>query len=99
MNRSCSFKGHSPIALIETYQDAEQRATLFSRISPALRFQLKLNSMVTRCCSAVLQNGLRVMSKDQEHSLDVLIRVFEASIKDVEPETTSGKLSLQRHPH
>jgi hypothetical protein len=33
------------------------------------------------------------MSKDQEHSLDVLIRVFEASIKDVELETTSGKQS------
>lgn len=33
------------------------------------------------------------MSKDQEHSLDVLIRVFEASVKDVEPETTSGMLS------
>ncbi|KAF2423645.1 hypothetical protein EJ08DRAFT_441801 [Tothia fuscella] len=87
--RSCSFKGHSPIALIETYQDAEQRHTLFGRITPALRFQLKLNSLVTRCCSALLQNGLRVMSMDQEHSLDVIIRVFEASIKDIEPETTS----------
>ncbi|KAE9961331.1 hypothetical protein BLS_002494 [Venturia inaequalis] len=87
--RSCSFKGHAPIALIETYQDSDQRFTLFGRISPTLRFQLKLNGMATRCTSALQQNGLRIMSKDQEHSLDVLIRVFEASVKDVEPETTS----------
>jgi hypothetical protein len=92
VHRSCSFKGHAPIALIETYQDSDQRFALFGRISPTLRFQLKLNGMATRCTSALQQNGLRIMSKDQEHSLDVLIRVFEASVKDVEPETTSGML-------
>ena len=88
------MKGHAPISLIETYQDTEQRHALFARISPNLRFQLRLNGMVTRCTSAILQNGLRSMSKDQEHSLDVLIRVFEASLKDVEPEATSGMLQL-----
>lgn len=30
------------------------------------------------------------MSTDQEHSLDVLIRVFEASMRDIEKEATSG---------
>jgi hypothetical protein len=96
-NRACSLKGHAPIALIETYQDIDQRIALFARISPTLRFQLKLNGLVVRCTSAVLQNGLRSMSKDQEHSLDVLIRVFEASLRDIERETTSGKwLSRKR---
>jgi hypothetical protein len=90
-NRACSLKGHAPIALIETYQDIDQRIALFARISPTLRFQLKLNGLVVRCTSAVLQNGLRSMSKDQEHSLDVLIRVFEASLRDIEREATSGK--------
>lgn len=85
------MKGHAPISLIETYQDIDQRHALFSRISPTLRFQLKLNGMVTRCTSAVLQNGLRSMSKDQEHSLDVLIRVFEAMMKDMEREAMTGK--------
>jgi hypothetical protein len=88
--RSCSFKGHSPLALLETYQDSEQRFTLFQRISASLRFQLRLNGVVTRCSSALLQNGLRIMSKDQEHGLDVLIRVFEANLKDLEPEATNG---------
>ncbi|KIW00446.1 hypothetical protein, variant 1 [Verruconis gallopava] len=87
--RTCALKGHAPLALVETYQDVDQRQALFSRITPTLRFQLKLNSMVVRCTSAVLQNGLRSMSKDQEHSLDVLIRVFEASMRDIERETTS----------
>ncbi|KAF2396638.1 Zn(II)2Cys6 transcription factor [Trichodelitschia bisporula] len=87
--RACSLKGHSPLAMMETYQDSEQRHALFSRISPALRFQLRLNGLVTRCCSALLQNGLRTMTREQEHSLDVFIRVFEASLKDVEPEATS----------
>jgi Fungal specific transcription factor domain len=91
--RSCSFKGHSPLALLETYQDGEQRHALFQRISTSLRFQLKLNGVVTRCASALLQNGLRIMSKDQEHGLDVLIRVFEANLKDIEPEASNGKIT------
>lgn len=94
--RCCSFKGHSPLALLETYQDCEQRHALFQRISPSLRFQLKLNSVVTRSCSALLQNGLRVMTREQEHALDVLIRVFEANMKDLEPEATSGRLDTHR---
>jgi hypothetical protein len=87
--RSCSFKGHSPLALLETYQDGEQRHSLFQRISESLRFQLRLNGVVTRCCSALLQNGLRMMSQDQAHALDVLIRVFEANLKDIEPDAAS----------
>jgi hypothetical protein len=90
--RSCSFKGHSPLALLETYQDSDQRHTLFQRVSTSLRFQLRLNGVVTRCSSALLQNGLRVMSKDQEHSLDVLVRVFEAMLRDMEPEGITGKI-------
>ena len=73
------------------YQDSEQRYALYSRISPSLRFQLKLNSLVTRCCSALLQNGLRLMSNDLEHGLDIFIRVFEAAVKDIEPEAVTGK--------
>lgn len=88
--RACSIKGHSPLALLDLYQDAEQRHALFTRISPTLQFQLKLNGLLTRCCSAMLQSGLRLMSKDQEHSVDILIRVFEANLKDVESEAVSG---------
>ena len=90
--RACAFKGHSPLSLLDLYQDSEQRHALFSRITPSLIFQLKLNSLFTRCCSAMLQNGLRLMSNDLEHGLDILIRVFEANIKDIEPEAHSGKL-------
>jgi hypothetical protein len=89
--KSCSFKGYSPLALLETYQDSDQRHTLFQRIGHSLRFQLRLNGVLTRCTSALLQNGLRIMSKDQEHALEILIRVFEATLKDVEPEAVSGK--------
>lgn len=92
--RACSIKGLAPLALLDLYQDAEQRHALFTRISPTLQFQLKLNGLLTRCCSAMLQSGLRVMSKDQEHSVDILIRVFEANLKDVEPEAVSGTQQL-----
>jgi hypothetical protein len=91
--RSCAFKGYSPLALLETYQDSEQRHTLLQRISRSLRFQLRLNGVLTRCSSALLQNGLRVMSKDQEHAMEILIRVFEATLKDVEHDATSGECS------
>lgn len=97
LGRACALKGHAPIALIEAYQDIDQRHALFARITPTLRFQLKLNSLVVRCTSAVLQNGLRSMSTDQEHSLDVLIRVFEASMRDIEKEATSGKGFADEH--
>jgi hypothetical protein len=90
--RCCSFKGHSPLALLETYQDSEQRHALFQRIGPSLRFQLRLNGVVTRCSSALLQNGLRIMSRDQEHAMEILIRVFEATLKDFGVEATSGTI-------
>jgi hypothetical protein len=84
--RCCSFKGYSPLALMETYQDAEQRHVLFQRIGHSLKFQLRLNGVLTRSSSALLQNGLRVMSRDQQHALDIIIRVFEATLKDIEPD-------------
>jgi hypothetical protein len=96
--RSCSFKGHAPLALLETYQDSEQRHALFQRISTSLRFQLKLNGIATRSASALLQNGLRIMSKDQEHGLEILIRVFEANVRDIEPEAQTGKSALPQLP-
>ena len=88
--RSCSIKGHAPLALLDLYQDSEQRHALFTRISPTLQFQLKLNGLLTRCCSAMLQSGLRLLPKSQEQSVDILIRVFEANLKDVEAEAVSG---------
>jgi hypothetical protein len=76
--------------MLDVPHDLEQRRELFQRISPKLKFELKLQDVVTRCCIAVAQNGLRTMTADQERSLDTLLHVFQAQITSVGLEYASG---------
>jgi hypothetical protein len=69
--------------MLDIPHDLEQRRELFQRISPGLKFELKLQDVVTRCCIAAAQNGLRNMSSDQERSLDTLINLFQAQVASV----------------
>ncbi len=60
-----------------------------------LKFELKLQDVVTRSCIAVSQNGLRVMSAEQERSLDTLLSIFQAQIAAVGLEYTSGEEEMR----
>lgn len=81
----------TPFVLVDTTQDIEQRKALMRSISPSLRLQLNLQSIVARCCKALLEIGLQNMSEDSERAMDVLLGVFVAQIKDIEHESTSGE--------
>ena len=77
--------------MLDVAHDIEQRRALYQKISPKLKFELKLQDVVTRCCVAVAQNGLRTMTTDQERSLDTLLNLFQAQITSVGLEYTSGR--------
>lgn len=63
-----------------------------------LKFELKLQDVITRCCIAASQNGLRVMTMDQERSLDTLLGLFHAQIATISLDHPSSKhLSLRPH--
>lgn len=89
--RACCYMGHSPLAILDTTQDIGQIQSLFREIPSSLRFQLKLHSIVTRCCAALLEIGLRNLSEEKERTLDLLLRVFEGQVKEVEYEAPAGR--------
>ncbi|ETI29033.1 hypothetical protein G647_01486 [Cladophialophora carrionii CBS 160.54] len=87
--RFCWYKGNPATPMLDVPHDLEQRRELFQRISPKLKFELKLQDVVTRCCIAVAQNGLRNMTAEHERSLDTLLNVFLAQITSVGLECAS----------
>ncbi|KIW84457.1 hypothetical protein Z517_03707 [Fonsecaea pedrosoi CBS 271.37] len=95
--RGCCSKGSAPTPMLDVPHDVEQRRALFQRISPKLKFELKLQDVVTRCCIAVSQNGLWKMSPDQERSLDTLLNLFQAQISSVALESSSDLDQLYIH--
>ncbi|KAL2008418.1 hypothetical protein VTN00DRAFT_6612 [Thermoascus crustaceus] len=84
--RACCYMGHSPLAILDTTQDLGQIQSLFQKIPSSLRLQLKLQSIVARCCATLLEIGLRSLSEEKERTLDLLLRVFDGQIKEVEYE-------------
>ncbi|KIX07004.1 uncharacterized protein Z518_04980 [Rhinocladiella mackenziei CBS 650.93] len=82
--RSCLIKGLPAFPVVDVPHDLDQRRALFQKISGKLQFELKLQDVVTRCCIAVSQNGLRVMTSEQERSLDTLLTVFQAQIGNLD---------------
>ncbi|KAL6243891.1 hypothetical protein RBB50_009325 [Rhinocladiella similis] len=95
--RSCLAKGMPATPVLEIPHDQEQKRTLFQNMTPRLKFELKLQDVVTRCSIAVSQNGVRTMSADQERSLDTLLGVFYAQIASVGLEYSSDLDRLYVH--
>ncbi|KAJ5371604.1 hypothetical protein N7517_003610 [Penicillium concentricum] len=81
--RSCVIKGHSPRNLVSLAQDTVQRQMLFDKIAPHLVQKLRCQEVVGKCSEAVLENGVRAMSLDQELALDILLRKYEAEVDDI----------------
>ncbi|KAJ5153623.1 uncharacterized protein N7500_009062 [Penicillium coprophilum] len=81
--RSCIFKGQSPRNLVSLAQDTIQRQVIFDKIAPHLVQKLRCQEVVGKCSEAVLKNGVRAMSLDQELGLDILLRKYEAVVDDI----------------
>ncbi|KAJ5817401.1 hypothetical protein N7447_009634 [Penicillium robsamsonii] len=81
--RSCVIKGQSPRNLVSLAQDTIQRQVLFDKIAPHLVQKLRCQEVVGKCSEAVLENGVRAMSLDQELALDILLRKYEGVVDDI----------------
>ncbi|CAG8292762.1 unnamed protein product [Penicillium salamii] len=82
--RSCVIKGQSPRNLVSLVQDPIQRQMLFNMIAPDLAQKLRCQELLGSCSEAVLENGVRAMSLEQEVSLDGLLRVYENQVDEIE---------------
>lgn len=87
--RACLCKGQSARSFLDLEHEPGQSQILFQRISPALMLEIKCQEISVRCCSAVLENGVRTLSADQERALDIIIRTYENQVKDVETQVIS----------
>ncbi|EAW14386.1 Zn(II)2Cys6 transcription factor [Aspergillus clavatus NRRL 1] len=101
---SCIIKGQLARTLVDMQQEFGQSQVLFQRIAPAIVLKVKCLDLITRCSAAVVENGVRAMTLDQERSLDIIIRTYESQIADLESQFTSaddklstalGRLSIQ----
>lgn len=88
--RSCVIKGQSPRNLVILAQDIAQRQVLFDMIAPHLVQKLRCQEVLGKCSEAVLENGVRAMSPDQELALDVLLRKYEAEVDDIALQAVVG---------
>lgn len=95
--RLCSLMGQTPFVLVDTAQDIEQRKYLQRCLSATLQLQLNLQTIVSRCCKALLGIGLQVMSSDQERAMNVVLDVFMQQVKDHEYDVVTPMDQLYVH--
>lgn len=84
------IKGQSPRNLVSLAQDTIQRQVLFDKIAPHLVQKLRCQEVVGKCSEAVLENGVRAMSLDQELALDILLRKYEGEVDDIALQAVVG---------
>lgn len=52
--------------------------------------KLRCQELIAKCSEAVLENGVRSMSVDQERALDILLRTYEGQVDDLELQAVTG---------
>ncbi|KAL2815041.1 hypothetical protein BDW59DRAFT_177773 [Aspergillus cavernicola] len=82
--RACVMKGQSLRAVLRLAQDPGQHQVIFDKVFPSLVLKIKCQGLVAQCSEAVLKNGVRDMSLDQEHGLDILLRIYEGQMDELE---------------
>lgn len=88
---ACIIEGQSPRRLVSFEQGSGQSRAFLQKIAPTLALEVRFQEPIARCSEAVLENGVRNMSGDQERALDILLRNFEAQDDDLDAQTTSGR--------
>lgn len=82
------MKGQLP--RVNQAQDPAQRQVLLDKINPLMALKLRCQEVIAQCSEAVMKNGMRSMSLDQEHSLDVILRTYEGQVDDLELQAVTG---------
>jgi hypothetical protein len=72
---------------------------LFDMIAPELAQKLRCQELVGKCSEAVLENGVRSMSQDQEVALDKLLRAYEDQLNGIELQAVAGMFYPQIFRH
>lgn len=85
------MKGQSLRALLNLAQDPGQHQVLFDKVSLSLVLKIRCQGLVAQCSDAVLKNGLRDMSLDQERALDILLRTYEDQLDELELQAANGR--------
>ena len=93
-NRACAAKGQSARTLVNLEQDPGQSQVLLQKIAPSLVLKVKSQELIARCSAAVLENGVRNMTVEQERALDILLRAFESQMNDLEAQAVSGAFTI-----
>ncbi|KAF2461481.1 Zn(II)2Cys6 transcription factor [Lineolata rhizophorae] len=91
----CAFTGHLPVTTFHSGKDPGQTKTLFKRLSPFVRFELKVYGVLTKAFAALSENGLRSLSVHQERSLAILLKVFEEQLNDLEADIATEPQKVQ----
>ena len=60
-------------------------------MSPALRLRIKWQDLCVQCASAVSENGMRNLTPDQDRALSIIIKSYEAQIRDLELTAADGE--------
>lgn len=55
-----------------------------------MALKLRYQELIARCSEAVMENGMRSMSIDQERALDILLRTYEGQVDDFELQAVTG---------
>ncbi|KAF2843004.1 hypothetical protein M501DRAFT_1012383 [Patellaria atrata CBS 101060] len=84
--RTCQFMGQPPLTLVDGTFEPDQQILVRNTISRTIRFQVKLQAITTKCCSALVENGLHSLNPDRERAMNILLRVFRSHIQDMEGE-------------
>lgn len=82
--------GHPPLMLMNKVIDYGLSKAVPQTQSHTMKLDLQLNRIMTRCYTALMENGLNETSAQQERTLEILLRVFEAQHKDLEAAATTG---------
>lgn len=82
--------GQLPYALTASAQLGAEYQRLLQRVPKDVNLQLRLNKVVAECWTALHEHGLSLASEDLNRGFDVLLRIFESQVNQIEPEVLSG---------
>ncbi|THZ87905.1 hypothetical protein D6C84_01332 [Aureobasidium pullulans] len=82
--RTCLCKGFFACTSAEFSPEMDQFQARQQTLPAGLILRLKWQDLCIRCGAAISENGTRNMTQDQDRALSIIIRTFEAQIKDLE---------------
>jgi transcriptional regulatory protein LEU3 len=90
-SRACFAGGHPALASLDLYNEQEQFKDTLGQLPESIKLQLQLTDLINRANKTFLELGLLSMTKQQERTLDSLLRMFNNQLDGIRIEEPSGK--------